>query len=291
MILELDDLVEGLELPEVAQHLAECEDCSFMYAVLEQHRNDLREMEPFAPLEVPASVRERVAELMERRRAGRPTSTARLLTALKDFFVTVPAERAVWLFSKFRQKVEDVALGVFESLPGFLPELVAAAAGEGFGREKKSSPSGDVVLDVVQAGGELTFFLSTRSLETKDCFVRLQLMAEGRPVFSTVVVVTDGKGKYTLRLDRLPLPPSKVEPVVSIIPGGDIYTPISMDEIVAGLGELLSSDDERVALASAGLLLAFDDEDARETLRMTAEHVSDEVRQFIRDGLGEDKGE
>jgi hypothetical protein len=82
-----------------------------------------------------------------------------------------------------------------------------------------------------------------------------------------------------------------VEPVVSIIPGGDIYTPISMDEIVAGLGELLSSDDERVALASAGLLLAFDDEDARETLRMTAEHVSDEVRQFIRDGLGEDKGE
>jgi len=166
-----------------------------------------------------------------------------------------------------------------------------AAAGEGFGREKKTSPSGDVVLDVVQAGGELTFFLNTRSPETKDCFVRLQLMGEGKPVFSTVVVVTDGKGKYLLRLDRLPLPPSEVESVISVMPGGDIYTPISMDEIVAGLGELLSSDDARVALASAGLLLAFDDEEARETLRMRAEHASGELRQFIRDGLGEDGGE
>jgi len=86
-------------------------------------KNDLREMEPCAPLEVPASLRERETELMEKRRAARPSSTVRLVGALRDFFIAVPAEKAVWLFSRFRKGLEDVALGVFESLPGFLPGL------------------------------------------------------------------------------------------------------------------------------------------------------------------------
>ncbi len=164
-------------------------------------------------------------------------------------------------------------------------ERASAASGGSFEKDVKSEGS-IFNVELSTFGERLTIKLQANSPAYNHAVVRFELLEGESVLFTDVVLVSEGTGKYETDLKAIPTP-KKEKLVLNLMPVHtvDIFAGLEKGVTVQVLSQLLKSDVVEVRRSCAKLLAWAKTGPALEALRNLVEDADEEVRKLAQAAL------